>query len=121
MKKINVKILIIVLCAILSIFCINHVVSVKADSGWDTEYSSSSRDSGSDYSSGRDYSSDRDYGDGSSGGGSSSGGCTTEQCKRNRFIISLVGIISFSAIFNKSMSETGSPKDFASFMQIYSF
>ena len=98
MKNKIEKVIAVVVILLISIFCLNTYVNVKADSGWDTDYDSGgSWDSDSswdtDYDSGSSWDSD------SSGGGYSSGSsCTTEECKRNRRIIAIVGLISFGVI-----------------------
>ena len=95
------KILIVFVC--LSIF----IISIKADSGWDSSYDSgSSWDSGSDWGSSswdNDYDNDYDYDSSSSSRGSS---CNTPECIENTekilifFAFLIITLAIFSSVIN---------------------
>ena len=101
MNKKILRALTIIIFICLSIFCVNRVVSVKADSGWDTDYDSGgSWDSGSswDSSSDRDSSRNWDNDSGSRNERTSQKSCNTEECKKNRLKIIILSV-SISILF----------------------
>lgn len=98
MKNKVFRILLIVVTITLSVFCLNKAISVKADSGWDSDYDSGgSWDSGSDWDSGSSWDSDWSSSDSSSGST-----CDTADCgKTTLSIVIFVLVIGCILIFFK--------------------